>query len=212
MTSIAAVLLGAAACGGDGESVRDKPLSQSELSRAVLTQGDMPGYKFFDESRAKKDRSARAATKSCQPIVAFAMAPEVSAYDNRLARQSITKGEKPDASYQLTLTSIESESVAEEALKELESAVSACGSGFNVTIYGEEEKIRRITADKNTSGNSEIGFSLEYQRGIKIRYAVMRQGATLARISAAHQSMSEFVAVPQRIIDKQIQKLEKAAK
>ncbi|WP_404194282.1 hypothetical protein [Streptomyces tauricus] len=211
MASIAAVLLGVSACGSE-EAAGEEPLSISQLSRVVLTQGDAPGYKFFDESRAETDHSARADRKACQPIMALAIAPEISAYDKRSARQSIMKSKKPDASYQLILTSVESESAAKDALTDLKSAVSACGSGFNVTYSGQKSKVRRVTADKASYGHSEVNILFEYQMGAKIRYVVMRQGATLIRISAATQNAHEFVAVPKQIIDKQFRKLEKVAK
>ncbi|MEU9879302.1 hypothetical protein [Streptomyces phaeochromogenes] len=208
---MATVLLGAAACGDEG-AADDEALSKSQISRAVLTQGDVPGYRFFDESRAETDKSARATKKACQPIVAFAMAPEISAYKNRSARQSITKSEKPDASYQLILTSMESEAAAENALTELNSAVSACASGFDVKYSDDRSKIRRVTADKASSDNSEINILFEYQMGMKIRYVVMQKGATLIRISAELQFPSEFASVPKQIIDEQTRKLEKIAK
>ncbi|MGC5565608.1 hypothetical protein ACPYPG_22590 [Streptomyces sp. FR-108] len=207
VTSCAAVLFGAAACGDDAGA---EPLSKSQISRAVLSKGDMPGYNFFDESRAKTDKSARADKKACQPIVAFAVAPEISAYDKRSARQSISKSEKPDASYQLILTSAESGSAAEDALKDLKSAVSACSSGFNLTYSDQTNKVRRVTSEK-TSSDDEINILFEYQAGMKIRYFVMREGAALIRISAATQYADEFVAVPKWIIEKQSQKLEKVA-
>jgi hypothetical protein len=207
LTSLAAVLFGAAACGDEAGA---EPLSKAQISRAVLSQGDVSGYKFFDESRAKTDKSARADKKACQPIVAFAIAPEISAYDKRSARRSITKSEKPDASYQLTLTSAESGSAAEDALKDLKTAVSACSSGFDLTYSGQTNKVRRVTSDKSSS-DSEINILFEYQAGMKIRYVVMREGATLIRISAATQYAHEFVAVPKQIIEKQFQKLDKVA-
>ncbi|WP_159074377.1 hypothetical protein [Streptomyces dioscori] len=207
MTCLAVVLFGAAACGDEAGA---EPLSKSQISRAVLSQGDVPGYNFFDESRAETDKSARADKKACQPIVAFAIAPEMSAYDKRSARQRITKSEKPDADYQLILTSAESEAAAQDALKDLKSAVTACSSGFNLTYSGQTNKVRRVTSDKTSSG-SQINILFEYQAGMKIRYVVMREGATLVRISAATRYANEFVTVPKRISEKQFQKLRKVA-
>ncbi|MFS8204850.1 hypothetical protein ACLVWQ_40030 [Streptomyces sp. CWNU-52B] len=208
------VLLSTAACGSDkgpGEEER-KPLGKAELSSAVLTQGDVPGYTISDESDSNSDRSARASNKACQPIVA-AMFPATAAFDGRVVLRSIVQtpkgSERPEASYQLVLSSAESESAARQAVQDLRSAVSACASGFKATLSGEEYKMRRAVVNKSDAGDNSVDFSLEYQMGAKVHYVMMQNGASLIRVSASNQFANEFVAVPSKIIKAQQQKLNK---
>ncbi|MEU6027453.1 hypothetical protein ABZ825_10565 [Streptomyces tauricus] len=208
-------LLGTAACGSDkgpAEGERE-PLGKAELFSAVLTQGDVPGYTISDESDRNSDRSSRASNKSCQPIVA-AMIPATAAFKGRVVLRSIVQtpkgSERPVASYQLVLSSAESESAARQAVQDLRSAISACGSGFNATLSGEEYKIRRAVVNKSDAGGNRVDFSVEYQMGAKIRYVMVQNGASLTRLSASNQFANKFVAVPSKIIEAQQQKLDEA--
>jgi hypothetical protein len=212
--SITVVLLSTAACADDKGTGR-KPLSKAKASQAALSQGDVPGYTIRDNSGVKPDLSARVTKKSCQPILAV-MAPGASADNQRLAVRSIVKtptgSEVPKASYLLVLSSTDSEATTEQAVQDLRSAISSCSSGFEVTLSGENYKIRHVAVNKSYLGEKGVDFSLEYQMGRKIRYVVVQNGASLTRISAADQSESKFVAVPQNIIDAQQRKLDEAAK
>jgi hypothetical protein len=109
------------------------------------------------------------------------------------------------------LSSAESESAAQQAVQDLRSAISACGSGFTATLSGEEYKIRRSFVNESDLGEKGLDFSLEYQTGMKIRYVMVQSGASSIRISASDQFARKFVAVPRKIIDAQQKKLEEAA-
>ncbi|MFJ2260047.1 hypothetical protein ACIOKD_17165 [Streptomyces sp. NPDC087844] len=213
--SITVALLGSAACGdNNNEGAEEKPLAKAEISQAVLRQGDVPGYTIRDNSGVKSDPTARAAEKSCQPVVAV-MAPTASRDVQRLAVRSITKtptgSEVPKASYLLVLSSANSEAAAKQAVHDLRSAISACSSGFKVTFSGEDYAIRHMTVNDSGLGEEGVDFSLEYQMGRKIRYAVVQNGASVTSVSASDQSERNFVAIPQKILSAQQQKLDKAA-
>jgi hypothetical protein len=212
----ALMFLSTAACGSENGSEEGgkEPLSKAELSSAVLNQGDVPGYTISDESDRNSDRSARASNKSCQPIVA-AMFPAISALDGRVVLRSIVQtpkgSERPGASYQLVLSSAESESAARQAVQDLRSALSTCSSGFKATLSGQEYKMRRIVVNKSDGGENSVDFSLEYQMGAKVRYVMIQKGVSLTRISASNQFANKFVTVPSKIIEAQQQKLDETA-
>ncbi|MFD5701362.1 hypothetical protein [Streptomyces lasiicapitis] len=212
--SVTAALLTAAACGDEKETPSSKPWSRDRLSSAVLVPGDVPGYKIRVESGADSKGLARSDKKSCQPIV-NAMDPKDSAHDKRFVVRRLVKdledSQKPMADYLLVLSSVESQSAAEQTVKDLKKAISACGSGFKVGSSGLMSKIRRVTAQKSSLGNEGVEFSVEYQSRIKRRYVVTQQGASLATILAQHASLLRFASVPWQIVDAQRQKLEKAA-
>lgn len=210
VVSLAALLMGAAGCGDDKGSSSPKPLSRAQLSSAALVQGDVRGYRINDESGADSKRSARTTKKSCQPIV-NAMAPKASAYDKRFAVRRIIKSQNPTSDYLLVLSSAKSESAAEQTVKDLKEAVSACGSGFKTAPSGLMSRIRSVTADKASLGDHGVQFSVEYQSRMKSRYLVTQKGTTLTTILALDASSLRFVPVPQKIVDAQRQKLEKTA-
>ncbi|MEV7344069.1 hypothetical protein [Streptomyces sp. NPDC093544] len=209
------VLLSATACGGDEGTAGSEPLTKAQIKQAALNQGDVPGYTIRDNSDIKSDPSAQAVQKSCQPIVAV-MAPVVSSNDERLALRSIvrtsTGSESPEASFQLVLSSAGSESAAEQAVQDLRNAISSCSSGFEVTLSGEDYRIRQVAANKTDLGDKSVDFSLEYQMGRKIRYVMVQNGASLTKISASDQFEHNFIAIPQKIVDAQQRKLDEAAK
>ncbi|MGI5197343.1 hypothetical protein ACQEVY_27560 [Streptomyces sp. CA-288835] len=213
--AVTVALLSATACAEDKGTAENEPLTKTQIAQAALNEGDVPGYTIRDNSGVQSDPSARAAKKSCQPIVAM-MAPVASADDERLALRSIVKtptgSESPEASYQLVLSTAGSESAAEQAVQDLRGAVSSCGSGFEVTLSGEDYKIRQVAVNKSELGEKAVDFSLEYQMGRKMRYVMVQNGASLTKISASGQFESKFIAVPQKIIDAQQRKLDEAAK
>lgn len=224
--SVGVLLMAAAGCGDDkgsdsgasGGSAGDKPLSRTQLSSAVLAQGDVPGYTIREVSGAGSDGggSARTADKeSCQPIL-NAMAPEAAAYDKRLAARSIVKtpegSEKPTAAYRLVLSSAKSGSAAKQSVQDLKEAISACGSGFKTKPSGLTSKIRTVSENKSSLGDDGADFSVEYQMGRKVRYVVTQEGASLTSVAAEDEFASTFVAVPKEILDAQGRKLDKAGK
>ncbi|MFG2500131.1 hypothetical protein ACGFSB_18210 [Streptomyces sp. NPDC048441] len=224
--SVGVLLMAAAGCGddkgsdsgGSGGSVGDKPLSRSQLTSAVLAQGDVPGYTIRAVSGTGSDAggSARTADKeSCQPIV-DAMAPEASAYDKRLAARSIVKtpegSDKPTAAYRLVLSSAKSGAAAKQSVQDLKKAISACGSGFGTKPSGLASKIRTVSENKSSLGDDGADFSVEYQMGRKVRYVVTQEGASLTSVAAEDEFAHTFVAVPKEVLDAQGRKLDKAGK
>ncbi|WP_158708962.1 hypothetical protein [Streptomyces sp. NRRL S-920] len=213
--SMTAVLLSATACGGDkgADSAGAEPLTQAKLSSAALAQGDVPGY-TISETTIDSGASARAAKKSCQPIV-NAVYPAASAYDGRLVGRSIVNkpgdSQKPIVAHRLILSSAKSESAAEQSVKDLKSAITTCGSGFDTNLTGPTKKIRTVKTNESSLGHDVVDFSLEYQTGRKIRFVVVQSGASLASISAEDRFAHRFVAVPKRIVEVQQRKLDKAA-
>ena len=219
--SVGVVLMSAAACGDDkgsdsGGSGGDKPLSRAQLSSAALAQGDVPNYTIREAPATGSGGAgpSRAAKKSCQPIV-DAMHPEAAAYDKRLARRDIIKtpaaSKNPTAEYLLALSSAQSESAAEQSVKDLKKAISDCGSGFETTPSGFTSKIRSVAANKSSLGDDGVDFSVEYRMGKKVRYVVKQKGASLISVSATAASDLKFVAVPGELVTGQEKKLEKAS-
>ncbi|WJV46914.1 hypothetical protein [Streptomyces flavofungini] len=209
------LLLAAVACGDEKGSASSKPLSRAQLSRAVLTQGDMPGYKISKKSGSGNRDLVRADKKSCQPIV-NAMDPEALAYENRFAASHIIKNTEgsraPTAEYILTISSVESASVAKRTVKDLKKAISACNSGFKTGSSGLASKVSSVTAGEVSLGDEGVEFSVEYQSSLKRRYAVTQKGASLTTIVAQHASWRRLVPVPQKIVDAQRQKLAETVK
>ncbi|WP_141753807.1 MULTISPECIES: hypothetical protein [Streptomyces] len=212
------VLVTAAACGDDkgADSAGAKPLAQAEISSAALAPGDVSGYTIRETSVGSGSGGpAWAAKKSCQPIVNV-MYPEASAYDKRLASRSIVKtpegSRKPTVAYRLVLSSVTSEMVAEQSVKDLKKAITACGSGFDTSLSGPAKKIGSVTANESSLGDNGVDFSLEYQMGRKVRYVVTQDGACLTSISAEDEFAHKFVAVPREIVDAQERKLDRSAK
>ncbi|MCX4665235.1 hypothetical protein OG453_00855 [Streptomyces sp. NBC_01381] len=117
----------------------------------------------------------------------------------------------PTAEYLLSLSSAKSESAAEQSVKDLKKAISACGSGFETTPSGLTSKIRSVAANKSDLGDDGVDFSIEYRMGKKVRYVVKQKGASVIRVSAVTASSLEFVAVPSELVTGQEKKLDKAA-
>ena len=74
------------------------------------------------------------------------------------------------------LSSAKSESAAEQSVKDLKSAVTGCGSGFETSLPGP---------------------------GRKVRYVVTQTGASLASISDEAEFPGKIVPVPQTTVDAQ---------
>ncbi|WP_159043847.1 hypothetical protein [Streptomyces sp. NRRL S-1521] len=213
---VAALLLTATACGDDKgtDPSGGEPLTQKELSRSALDQGDVSGYEVT-EVETVKGRTPKAGNESCQPIV-DAMFSDASAFDERAAARSIveqTKGSRnPAAAYRLVLSGVESESAGEQEVTGLKKAIADCGSGFSTDASGISKKIRSVRPNKSSVGEEGVDFSLEYQSGRKVRYVVKRVDASLLTIAAETQFAHSFTPVPQKIVEAQTSKLEKAVR
>ncbi|MEV6952786.1 hypothetical protein [Streptomyces sp. NPDC051183] len=191
-----------------------KALTEAELEKAVLADGDVPKHKIRNPEAG--DVSAAADVTSdkpeCQPLALVGgLAPigTVSAGVARLGASEPTIAGDPTSSgiMALRLASYEGKGAA-DAFASLKKAGADCAGGFVVTEEGEKTTIKSVTPATATGGDEVAAWTLVIEEDgetMQSPIVAVRRGATLVTVQSV--SFTGKTAVPQDIVDAQLKKL-----
>ncbi|WP_274562292.1 hypothetical protein [Streptomyces spiramyceticus] len=205
-----------------------KALSQAELDKLVLANGDVKNHKVAKPSKADLAgaKIATADKAECKPIVdAMALRP-VGSPAATSTRRITTMPEKPakDASPEEKLdaavagfgsTILMSDTLgsydgkgAHEALAGLRTAGKACADGFTMIAGPDKTKVTKLAPSTYTGGDETVAFTVttavDGESGTS-QFVAVRKGNTLASFYAV--SFSGKTEQPKAAIDAQLAKL-----
>lgn len=205
------LLLGTA-CSSDGgaDGAAGKGPDRVKLDQAALVTGDVPDYEIMQNTQTATDSSAKSDDAKCQPII-NAIGDRVNRKAQASVLRSMSNKLSPSDIYALGLTSY-TKPDAEEAMRDLRSAVKHCGSGFVGTSLGKPLKYTSVKPTKATGGDEAVGFELVGEglgKRATVNYVIMRQDSTLAMFLAADANMKRTVAVPKEVVAAQAAKIAK---
>jgi hypothetical protein len=206
-----------------------KALSQGELDKLVLANGDLKNHKVAMPSKADVAlaKTATADKAECKPLVdAMALRPVGSPAATSPRRISVVP-EKPakDASDEekieaglaaLSNMSIMSDTLgsydgkgAQEALAGLRDAGKACAGGFTMIAGPDKTKVTKVAPATYTGGDEAVAFTLtqdgEGGDSPISQLVVVRKGNTLVSLFALN--LSGKTEQPKAAIDAQLAKL-----
>ncbi|MBT2396417.1 hypothetical protein [Streptomyces sp. ISL-100] len=205
-----------------------KTLSQAELDKLVLAEGDLKNHKVTMPSKADvaAAKTATADKAECKPLVdAMALRPvgtpaataprRISSVPAKPGKDASTE-EKVEAGLaglgnmvlmSDTLGSYDGKG-AQEALAGLRTAGEACADGFTMIAGSDKTKVTKVAPGTFTTGDEAVAFTLtselDGESGTSQLVAV-RKGNTLVSFYAL--SLTGKTELPKEAIDAQLAKL-----
>ncbi len=167
-----------------------KAATKAELDKLIVATGDVPGYtvKAADEAADIPADGLKLSDEKCRPLadVLSGQAPgDAAAMTNRSAT-----GAKPSASAPAGLDDLSEEEIegslalsmdvdvtvvslssyegdaAEQTMKSVSDAISACAAGFTMTADGTSQKVTKVAAEKASgAGEEAVAFSVTAPMG-----------------------------------------------
>ncbi|MBL1095531.1 hypothetical protein [Streptomyces coffeae] len=215
------LVLTAACSGGSDDDAKATPSADrrsatpaaTRLEKAALAQGDLKGYRVTSrkaENWASGQPKSR--KRACQAL-ADATGDEPSPAAKETVRRGVNGHKAP---YKGVTAGISSYSAAgaKTFMRELKAALSDCAGGFSTTLSGRTVRYSEVRSTPlKAAGDDSVGYGLTASaQGTKIpmRVVAVRSGSTIALFMGVDfKKLSEF-PVPRAIVDKQLEKLEKA--
>ncbi|AQA13414.1 MULTISPECIES: hypothetical protein [Streptomyces] len=196
-----------------------KPLSESALAKAALTNGEVKGLEVqkMTDKEVDEGGSAKSQKAQCQPLAAlmgtrYDPAPEASVH--RAYATDLTKARVGGTG--LIRISSYGPGDAERTVKDLREAVTACQGGFPAEDgSGEKADVKKVTSlDAPKAGDEAVAFSLHDAGKEKavIKFTVVRTGAQVTvffGVNIADPTKSE---IPAELVSAQVAKVEKATR
>ncbi|GAA3878280.1 lipoprotein [Streptomyces lacrimifluminis] len=220
--------------GGDkaGESTTAaKALTAAELGKAALVQADVKSGTLNEKVPAKDDIAqdkVSSADAACAPLAYLQSATYVGKPAAVVKRTWKGDAEKPAAGASdeeqflaaldleqavITLASYE-DGGAEQAMKDLDTAVGKCAGGFSYTVTGTKNDTVRVTTTTAPEGADEaLALTVSVDTGelkAPMKSVVVRKGATLVYIPTvnfAAASTGKDFPFPTELVDAQLAKL-----
>lgn len=217
--------------GASAEAAADpaaKALTQADLDKAILAEGDVKGLKVapFTEADLAAAKTATADNAACKPIVSLMSAGSLGEPGASAQRRATSMPPEPakDASPEekleaglaamggAALTSDVLSSYdgkgAEEALATLRTAGEACAGGFTATAGTEKTKVTKVAPATYSGGDEAVAFTVTVDlegESATSELVVARKGSTLAAFYS--MSLSGKTEQPKEAIDAQLAKL-----
>ncbi|MDR3082445.1 MAG: hypothetical protein LBV60_16220 [Streptomyces sp.] len=225
---------------GDGGKPADKTasaapaktLSAAELEKVALAQKDVKSGKVVTEVVPGDNLAQDKVTSddaACTPLAYVAAASYVGKPAATVKRSWTGEAEKPGAgagdeekalavaNYAKaveTLTSYDGGG-AEQAMKDLKTAVEKCAGGFSYTADGTKLKIVKVATTSEPGGADQalaVTLTVATDEGMKapMKAVVVRKGAVLAHfpvINFASLATGKDFAFPTQLVDAQLAKL-----
>lgn len=176
------------------EAPQAKVLSEDELKKAILAEGDVEGFKIAESTKVEVAGLAKSKVSAdkaeCEPLarlVAGVTLGEPTAITRARAtatpkKEDLAAGNLGGSMTLVGLASYEAKG-AEEALATVRTAGAACAGGFSFTQDGTTIKVLKVEELKVSGGDEATGWTLTTEaEGAKGAYhaTVFRQGGTLA--------------------------------
>ncbi|WHM36997.1 hypothetical protein [Streptomyces sp. BPTC-684] len=221
VTASALFLTTACSSGGGSDGKASAPASKgssaaarTQLQRAALEQGDVPGYQVSADTTAQGRARPQADRRPCQPL-----ADVMGDQPNPQARETVNRGLGSQRKLGLAVAaslSTYARADAEKLIEDLRAAVAAC-SGFKAELGGTSSTYARVKARPYRIGGDESvswsASSTQVNVETPVHIVVVRQGATIVRfmtinLGAPVQGRAqELVEVPRDVADKQLEKV-----
>ncbi|GHE54080.1 lipoprotein [Streptomyces spiralis] len=209
-----------------------KPLTAAELEKAALTQADVKSGKVVEKVPASDNVVQEKVTTdkaACAPLAYLQAGSYVGKPSATAKREWRGAPKRPAAGASdeeklyagmdapqvlVTLASYENGG-AEQAMKDIDAAVTACADGFSFAVGGEKTKNLKVTKTDTPQG-ADQAFALttlvEFEEGVKapVKGVVVRKGATLAYFPAVNigaAAAGKDFPFPTDIVDAQLAKL-----
>lgn len=244
LAAAAVVALGfTAACGSDsgdgkngsggdrtaGDRAASAPLSKTALAKAALTKSEAKGYVItpMTDKEAAKGGEPKTERSECRPLAAlmgstFTPAPTASVF-RTYSKTDAALGSTDDPSAGLAgmlRVSAYGQGDAERTVKELRSAVSACGDGFELTdAEGKKQRLSHVKAlpdpefgDEAVAYQADSEASSADESGGTIAFAAVRSGSHLTVAFAFNLVKPTAAEIPQELLKAQVAKVERAGK
>ncbi|MEV5988761.1 hypothetical protein AB0L85_27770 [Streptomyces sp. NPDC052051] len=208
-----------------------KALSAAELEKAALAQADVKSGKVITKAVPGDDLAQDKVTSddaACTPLAYVTAATYLGKPAATVKRTWTGDAKKPGAGASdeekmlavanyakavETLTSYDNGG-AEQAMKDLKTAVGKCSAGFSYTANGTKTKVVKVATTEAPGGADEaLALTLTVDAdGVKapVKAVVVRKGATLASFPAINitsLATGKDFAFPTQIVDAQLAKL-----
>ncbi|MEV7195834.1 hypothetical protein AB0N81_29105 [Streptomyces sp. NPDC093510] len=186
-------------------------LSAADLEKAALAKGDLKGYKVEKMSAADMpSQTVPADPAACQPFADMFMFATQPAAKNRLGR-TLTGPDELDATVISLALLAHEKADAEKIMEGLRKATKKC------TAYEHaDSKYRDVAAlPAPKAGDDAVSYKVVGDiQGQKtpMSFTVVRSGSTLAAFYSINLLKPKEFGVPTKIVDAQVNKLEKLAK
>ena len=230
LTAGAVAVLGlTAACGGElgkeegkGE-VAMAPMSATQLAKAAVVTSDVKGFEIaaMSEKEVSEGGAPKADRPACQPLAAllgstFDPVPAASVFLNYAGSDAGADAKPGTGMTGLIRLSSYQKDGAQRTVRELKAAIAACGDGFAVTSDGDRQKISKIAADPAPkAGDEAVAYSAIDQSvggGGVVKFSVVRSGPHLTAVFGVNIVDPKKSEIPQSVLDRQVAKLESAAR
>lgn len=205
-----------------------KALTQAELDKAVLAEGDVKGLKVasFKEAELAAAKTATADDEACKPFASVMFVgslgePGASAQRRATAMPpEPAKDASPEEKLEAGLAAMGGAALtsdvlssydgqgAQEALATLRTAGEACAGGFTATVGTDKTKVTKVAPATYSGGDEAVAFTLTTDaegESMTSQIVVARKGSTLA--SFFTMSLSGKTEQPKEAIDAQLAKL-----
>ncbi|MBT2491318.1 hypothetical protein J7E96_22900 [Streptomyces sp. ISL-96] len=205
-----------------------KALSQAELDKLVLAEGDLKNHKVTEPSKAEVAlaKTATSDKAECKPLVDAMMLKPVGSPAATTSRKISTLPEKPakDATTEekaeaglaaLGKTVLMSDGVgsyegkgAQEALAALRTAGEACAGGFTMTAGSDKTKVTKLAPGTYAGGDEAVAFTVTTEQDGAVgtsQLVTVRKGNALVSFFAI--SLAGKTEQPKAAIDAQLAKL-----
>ncbi|MFE2538401.1 hypothetical protein [Streptomyces sp. NPDC059371] len=187
-----------------------KPLTEAQLTKAVLTEKDLKGYRVRDTPDDEiPDVSVPANPATCQALAdMFLLGTEPDA-TARVSR-SVTNLKATDATVLRVGLLAQKEADAKKVVADLRAQSGKCNSYEHTDYHYTEVKPVKAPA----LGDEAVSYSMTSDiEGTKIpvTYAVVRSGSTLAVFYAMNILSDKAPDVSSDVMEAQVTKIEKAA-
>jgi hypothetical protein len=198
---------------GSGGSSGDAsvPLTAPQLERAAIATGDLAKFQVSSErSPLAPTGQPTADRKQCQPL-ADAVGDEPNARATRTVNRGLGSLESLGLAVSVSVSSY-SESDAEQLMKGLGQAVTACRTGFSASLDDRAADYGDVKATPFTVRGADETISwttVATNEGLEapVHLVVARKGATVARFMAFDLARRTPPRVPQQVADKQLAKV-----
>lgn len=230
--SAVAALAFTAACGGGGDEDKGtdaKPLvtarssaaeektdsagqgalTEAQLEKAALADGDVKEYEIAEKSAAEMPaETVPANPAACQPLANMFY---FTSDPNAEARVGRTLTDKTDLTGTVVTTALlaYARSDAEKLMADLRTATKNCATYEQVG--NKYSGIEALTAPKR--GDEAVSYKLKGDiegTSIPMSFTIVRSGSTLAAFYAMNLLDAEKAQVPESVLEAQLAKLEKA--
>ncbi|MDQ0794877.1 hypothetical protein [Streptomyces sp. B1I3] len=206
-----------------------KALTQAEIEKASLEQGDVAGHKITKTGAEDVVKSGDVTVdkKECEPLGFAYSGMKRGTPVGTAGRQVVQEPEKdatadPEDAMQaafdvtstlVTLASYEGDAAA-KSIAELRDSAAKCAGGFTMTIKGDKTEVVKLTEEKVTGGDEALAWTVgTRQEGTTVptKLVSLRQGGTVATFLAFNLGVvasgkADF-ELPSDVVAAQVEKL-----